>query len=48
MNMMITVIKFIIRTHMELKDGIERWKEYDDNGNLIHYKDSIVFERWKI
>lgn len=25
---------------------MERWQEYNDNGNLIHYKDSKRYERW--
>ena len=31
----------------EIINGTEYWKWYDNNGNLIHYKDSDGFERWK-
>lgn len=35
-------IEFIIRIQMDLK----KWKEYDDAGNYIHYKDSTGNEEW--
>ena len=31
----------------EIINGSERWKEYDVNGKMIHYKDSNGFEYWK-
>ena len=27
-------------------NGFEYWKEYDENGNCIHYKDPDGFEEW--
>ena len=25
---------------------MKKWKEYDANGNMIHYKDNEGFEQW--
>src|SRR5690606_22888433 len=32
--------------HYRDYNGIECWKEYDENGNIIHFKDSDGFEEW--
>ena len=31
----------------EIINGTEYWKKYDENGNVIHYKDSNGFESWR-
>ncbi len=32
--------------HYGDSEGVEWWKEYDENGNEIHCKDSKGYERW--
>ena len=32
---------------MEKNNRCEEWKEYDENNNVIHYKDSDGYEYWK-
>ena len=32
-------------SYIKDSDGNEKW--YDENGNLVHYKDSIGYEVWK-
>ena len=29
------------------ENGFERWYEYDEKGNTIHYKDSNSHEYWR-
>ncbi len=37
-----------VKVYRHFKDshGVEWWREYDENGNVIHYKSSDGFERW--
>jgi len=31
----------------DCRDGFEYWKEYDQNNNVIHYKNSDNYEEWR-
>ena len=32
--------------HLKDSSGVDSWREYDSNGNLIHVKDSNGYEWW--